>query len=107
MKYEFSIQQDTLNSGEIVLTPVFRVKARWRILTQRWQRIALVEGRYQLLELDFNPALDRAQCRERIEGYKAYLKESVQHQTRTQDFLDLEVVEEGETRQRFFPISIF
>lgn len=106
MAYEFAIQKDILNSGEVVLTPVFREKSRFRFLNRQWQRISKVEGMYELIELDRMPILSMDECQERINGYKDYLKEKSKNNIKSSDYLHLQIVEDDEVRQSFLPVSI-
>jgi hypothetical protein len=91
MKHEFAIKKDILNSGEIVLTPVVRLKSKYgRFLNNKWNRITKIYGVYMLMELDFDPKLTREECKEHIQGYQQALRELNKNQVETIEFDTLE-----------------
>lgn len=105
--YEVAIQKDILNSGEEILTPVFREKSRFKFLNTPWRRICNIDGIYELHEFDTRiPFLTIEQCQERIDGYKAYLKEKSKNKIKNSDFVNLEVIDDGEVKTRFLLSSI-
>ena len=107
MKYEFAIQKDILNSEEVIHTPVFRIKSRFNFFNYRWQRIAKVENGYELLELNPPPSLTEEDCKVRIEGYKAYLKDCVKTQVKTTELVLIEQGEEETLKQKIYSLFSF
>ena len=101
MKYEFAILRDVLNSEELIHTPVFRFKSRFPFFNYSWQRIAKVEDGYELLELNPPPTLTEEDCKLRIEGYKAYLREGIKSRVKATELLLLEQMEEAEEKSIF------
>lgn len=85
---EFSIKVERLNSGKVIYTPI--VRNTYTIFNYPirgdWERITAVEGRYMLINIDFNPNLTPEECQSRIDGYKKQLEREKQHQVKEVEF---------------------
>lgn len=86
MKHEFAIKKDTLRSGKVFYTPVYR-RIGW---ATSWTRITRIYDEYLLMDLDFNPDITFAECEEHIAGYKKKLDKSKENEIKFVEYHKLE-----------------
>lgn len=87
---EFAVRKHILKSGKVVHTPVARTKRISLWFPDVWTRITLVEGRYKLLDLDFEPDLTYEQCSEHIINYQNQLRRDRENEVETIEYHLLE-----------------
>lgn len=76
-EYEFAVKTQTLASGKLVLMPVCRIKSRFKISSNPWERIVKIYDKYMTMELHFEPELSLQDCHEHIKGFQDQLKEII------------------------------
>lgn len=78
-RYDFIIKKEVQKSGKEIYTPMARIKKRiMGILSENWERISCVYGKYLLMELPFAPDLTRPECEIHIEEFKKTLQEETE-----------------------------
>lgn len=91
MKHEFAVKKNTLHSGRVIFTPVYRTASRMNtIMRTPWTRIIKIYDRFQLQDVDFEPNLTFDECEQHIAGYKAELEKLVEQKVTVTEFLKLE-----------------
>lgn len=94
MKYEFAIKKNLLNSGEYLLTPVFRIKStRFSPFKNKWERIVKIYDDFILMDLDTPPILTQQECEDHIMGYKNKLEIDSKNKVKTEEIQIVEVVQ--------------
>lgn len=74
-EYEFAIKREVLASDEVLYTPVTRIKSKFKISSNKWERITKIYNKYYVMELEINPKLSLADCEDHIKGFQEQLKE--------------------------------
>lgn len=73
-RFEFAVKKEVLKGGEVIFTPLFREKSKWKILSgSGWTQIVKLYDEYILLDHPGQHNLTFETCIEHIEGYKQKL----------------------------------
>lgn len=65
--YEYSVRKEVLNSGEVIFTPLVRVKSKY--IGKSWTRIVKIYDTYYDFDIDTNVRLTLDECQEHIKGF--------------------------------------
>ena len=88
--YEFAIKKEVLNSGKTVYIPVCRIKSKFTIFSNPWERITKIYKEFVVMDLHFIPDLTVEECKEHIAGYQAALNNAILDTVAKVEFEELE-----------------
>lgn len=90
-RYEFRIKKEVQKSGKEIYTPEARLKKRFiGFVSDYWERISCMYGKYMLMPLPFSPDLTEGECKEHIDEFKKTLTEETENDIQSVDYIEID-----------------